>query len=91
MVFSSTTFLFLFLPLLFLLYFIRKDIRWRNGVLLVFSLLFYSVGEPVWVVGMIVVTLANWALSLAIHRERQDSAKKMMLALAVVISLVLLV
>ena len=91
MVFSSTTFLFLFLPLLFLLYFIRKDIRWRNGVLLVFSLLFYSVGEPVWVVGMIVVTLANWALSLAIHRERQDSVKKMMLALAVVISLVLLV
>ena len=49
MVFSSTTFLFLFLPALLVAYFCRKGIRWRNGVLLVFSLIFYSFGEPVWV------------------------------------------
>ena len=45
MVFSSTTFLFLFLPALLVAYFCRKGIRWRNGVLLVFSLIFYSFGK----------------------------------------------
>ncbi len=91
MVFSSTTFLFLFLPALLLLYFIGKDIRWRNGVLLAFSILFYSVGEPVWVFGMVVVTLVNWWLALVISRKKNKRLKKILLAVAVVVSLVLLV
>ena len=91
MVFSSTTFLFLFLPALLLLYFIRKDIRWRNGVLLVFSLLFYSVGEPVWVFGMIAITLINWWLALLICRKRFRRYRKALLALAVAVSLSLLI
>ena len=44
MVFSSLTFLLLFLPLLYLLYFARSSVRWRNGVLLALSLLFYGWG-----------------------------------------------
>ena len=91
MVFSSTTFLFLFLPALLLLYFILKDIRWRNGVLLAFSILFYSVGEPVWVFGMIVVTLVNWWLALVISRKRNRRMRRLLLGVAVVVSLVLLV
>ena len=91
MVFSSTTFLFLFLPALLLLYFIVKDIRWRNGVLLAFSILFYSVGEPVWVFGMIVVTLVNWYLALVIYHKKNKRLRKGLLAVAVVVSLVLLV
>ena len=89
MVFSSTTFLFLFLPALLLLYFIGKDIRWRNGVLLAFSVLFYSVGEPVWVFGMLVVTLVNWYLALVIDRKKNKRLRKILLAAAVVVSLVL--
>ena len=91
MVFSSTSFLFLFLPALLLLYFIGKDIRWRNGVLLAFSVLFYSVGEPIWVFGMIVVTLVNWWLALVISHKRNKRMRKILLAVAVVVSLVLLV
>ena len=53
MVFSSLTFLLLFLPLLYLLYFARSSVRWRNGVLLALSLLFYGWGEPVWILAMI--------------------------------------
>lgn len=90
MVFSSTTFLFLFLPALLLLYFVRKDIRWRNGVLLAFSLLFYSVGEPIWVFGMVAVTLINWFLALLIAHERRIGRRKLLLALAIAVSLVLL-
>ena len=42
MVFSSMTFLVLFLPILLLLYFIVPDWRWRNAVLLCASLFFYG-------------------------------------------------
>ena len=45
MVFSSLTFLFFFLPLTLILCFARKGIRWRNGVLLAASLLFYVINE----------------------------------------------
>ena len=91
MVFSSTTFLFLFLPALLVAYFCRKGIRWRNGVLLVFSLIFYSFGEPVWVLGMIGVTLINWFVALRIYGTRRRRTRKLLLAAGVVTSLILLV
>ena len=91
MVFSSTTFLFLFLPALLLLYFCRRDIRWRNGVLLLFSLIFYSFGEPVWVLGMIGVTLINYFVALRIHRTKKKRPRKLLLAAGVICSLALLV
>ena len=75
MVFSSTTFLFLFLPALLVAYFCRKGIRWRNGVLLVFSLIFYSFGEPVWVLGMIGVTLINWFVALRIYHTKRKRTR----------------
>ena len=46
MVFSSLSFLFLFLPVLAVLFFATPNRTWRNGVLLVGSLLFYAWGEP---------------------------------------------
>ena len=56
MVFSSLTFLFLFLPLLYLLLFLARSPRWRNGVLIAASLLFYGWGEPVWILAMLFST-----------------------------------
>ena len=53
MVFSSLTFQFLFLPLAMLLYYLLPWRSWRNGVLLIFSLVFYSWGEPVYIVLML--------------------------------------
>ena len=46
MVFSSLTFLYFFLPCVTILYYVCKNRVWRNWVLLVFSLVFYSGGEP---------------------------------------------
>ncbi|MCL2099373.1 MAG: MBOAT family protein [Oscillospiraceae bacterium] len=55
MVFSSLEFLFLFYPVSILAYFLvpKKHLKWRNLVLLVVSLLFYSWGEPIYVFLMI--------------------------------------
>ena len=84
MVFSSLTFLLLFLPLLYLLYFARSSVRWRNGVLLVLSLLFYGWGEPVWILAMILSTAVNFCCARAITRTEKEHAKRWILALGVI-------
>ena len=58
MVFSSLEFLTVFLPLVVLLYFVFPK-KLRNGLLLVFSLVFYAWGEPVYVLIMLASITAN--------------------------------
>ena len=60
MVFSSAVFLFLFLPVVFLLYRIAPGIRTKNALLIVVSLFFYAFGEPVYVLLMVASVLANY-------------------------------
>ena len=87
MVFSSLTFLLIFLPLLYLLYFVRSAPRWRNGVLLVMSLLFYGWGEPLWILAMLVSTFANFFCARALTRTENEGKRKLILAVGVVFSL----
>ena len=68
MVFSSLTFLFLFLPLAMLLYYLLPWRGWRNGVLLVFSLVFYAWGEPVYIVLMLLSSLVAWLGGILMER-----------------------
>ena len=49
MEFSSLYFLYLFLPLTLLVYFLVPGLRLKNIVLLAASLLFYAMGQPVYV------------------------------------------
>ena len=59
----------LFFPAVLILYFIINNLRWKNGVLLVASLLFYSWGEPVWVLGMIGATAINYFAALFVGEK----------------------
>lgn len=68
MVFSSTIFLFFFLPLTLAGYYLI-DRRFKNGFLLLFSLIFYAWGEPKFVFVMIGSILVNHALALLIDRN----------------------
>jgi alginate O-acetyltransferase complex protein AlgI len=68
MVFSSPTFIFLFLPIVFLLHLIVPR-KMRNLLLLIASLIFYGWGEPVFVLVMILSALVNYALALGIDRD----------------------
>ena len=90
MVFSSLSFLLYFFPIVLLLYFIRKDIRWRNGVLLAASLFFYAWGEPIWIVAMLVATLVNFCATKKIVREKNRKKRRMWMILGVSISAVFL-
>ena len=69
MLFSSLSFLFFFLPLTFLLYFTVPR-GWRNAVLLAVSLIFYALGEPIYVLLMLGTVLADFALGLITARAK---------------------
>ena len=66
MVFSSSVFLFAFLPISFILYFIpvsRKkgiEIAKKNLILLIVSLIFYAWGEPKWIFVMLLTVTVNY-------------------------------
>lgn len=74
MVFSSLFFLYVFLPLNLIFYVFAKDIRTKNTVMIIFSLIFYAWGEPVYLLLMIGMALADWLLAQYIGRHPYRSA-----------------
>ena len=86
MVFSSLTFLLLFLPLLYLALFLFKNPHWRNGVLIAFSLFFYGWGEPVWIVAMLFSTAVNYVCARLICAAKNNFFRKLCLTLGVIAS-----
>lgn len=87
MLFSSSVFLLLFLPIILLLYFNPwfRSRKFRNVVLLIASIFFYAWGEPVFVFLMLASIIINWLISLQI--EKSVSAKKGWLILSVVLNI----
>ena len=84
MVFSSATFLFLFLPVTLILYFIRlfpsnqaRETAKKNFVLLAMRLVFYAWGEPFYVLLMALSIVFNYFIGLDIeyHREKPKKMK----------------
>ena len=68
MLFSSLEFLYLFLPLTLLCYSVSPK-KAKNAVLLTFSLIFYGLGEPIYLFLMVLTILVDYALGLAIARS----------------------
>ena len=92
MVFSSLLFLCYFLPAVLIAYFLVPR-RWKNPVLLVFSLFFYAWGEPVYILLMLFSIAVDYGLGLWLEaRRRADDGRgaKRILILAVVLNLALL-
>ena len=84
MVFSSLTFLYLFLPACILLYFAVKSIAAKNWVLVVFSILFYAWGEPVYVLVLIFSAAVNYFFGRWIGgASSRKKARGLMIASAV--------
>ncbi len=92
MVFSSLLFLFLFLPVVLLLYFAVPR-SWRNGILFFVSLIFYAWGEPVYVVLMLFSTLVDYTHGLWVEKFKERGnirAAKGMVLSSMIINLALL-
>lgn len=89
MVFSSTTFLFLFLPIVLIAYYnqIIKSLPFKNAVLIVSSIFFYAWGEPVYVLLMLGSILVNWALGLIVDKNRENKKSKVALTVSVIVNI----
>ena len=91
MVFSSTIFLFLFFPAVLLIYYNPwfRARRFRNGVLLGASLLFYAWGEPVFVFVLVLSIIITWRLGFALITSNKTH-KKVILYLGISFHVILL-
>ncbi|WP_404354172.1 MBOAT family O-acyltransferase [Exiguobacterium aurantiacum] len=74
MLFSSTVFLFYFLPIVLGLYFISPR-PIKNTILLVASLFFYAWGEPRFVLIMLASIAMNYVFGLLVDRDRHHEKK----------------
>ena len=88
MVFSSVTFLFIFLPVVLLLYY-AVPAKYRLAILFLCSLVFYAWGEPLYVLLMIFSVLINWGIGLLLGKYRSRS--KAFLILSVIFNIGMLV
>lgn len=91
MVFADLFFLYAFLPLCLIFYFACNKIQYRNAILIIFSLVFYAWGEPKVVFLLILSTVVNWLLGLAIEKYRDRPGAKIAVAASLVYSLGMLV
>ena len=86
MIFSSTLFLFRFLPIFMILYFVAPG-RMKNFILFFGSLVFYAWGEPIYVCLMIFSTISDYLHGLAIHASRSKTVRKILLISSIIINL----
>lgn len=93
MVFSSISFIFMFLPAVIFAYFAcpKRFLGARNLILLIFSMAFYFYGEPKFIIVMICSILLNYFFGLIIHiRQSTEKSGKVWLCISVIINLAIL-
>ncbi len=89
MVFSSITFLVYFIPIFLLLYFI-VDKKFKNILLLVGSIIFYSWGAPKFIFVILLTTFLDFHLVRWMDSLQKPTHRKLLLTLSVSINLGLL-
>lgn len=90
MVFSSLTFLYLFLPFVLVFYYIMPR-QLRNLFILITGLFFYAWGEPIYVFIMIASTLIDYFAGLVIYKfGGNKTTRRLALIVSVVMNLSLL-
>lgn len=83
MVFSSTIFVFLFLPLVLILYFLMPK-KFRNYILLIFSIIFYIFGGPKFLLVLLLVVLIDYFGALLIEKKKN---KKLFLIITICLNI----
>ena len=86
MLFSSPIFLFLFLPVV-LAFCALPGLKLRNGLLLIFSVIFYAWGEVLFVFLMLGSALLNHFLGLWVDRETEPARRKWAVGVAVALNI----
>ncbi len=79
MVFSGLFFITVFLPAVLILYYISKNRTYRNTVLTIMSLVFYSWGEPVFVLLLLLTSAFVYIIALLIQKNSGKPLSKVYL------------
>ena len=87
MVFSSAIFVFLFMPCVLLFYFIAKP-KYKNLVLLLFSIIFYLFGGPKYLLLLLTVVLIDYLGAILIVK---NNYQKKYLVLTIILNLIVLI
>lgn len=69
------------------MYFATKKTKYRNSVLIGFSLVFYAWGEPVWVFILLLSSVINYYAALTMDKNKNSQKAKMLMMLTVVYDL----
>ena len=85
------TFLPLFLPLVLILYYAFRNLRVRNVILMLFSVLFYAWGEPKWIFVMLLTVTVNYICGILIGKSKTTAGRTTAMLLGVSLSLGFLV
>jgi len=93
MVFSSLTFLYAFLPLSILAHYLTKNMTYRNITLILFSLVFYAWGEPLWLFLLLLTAVFDYGIGVLIEKmlTKSKTKAKMALVFGVLVNLSLLI
>lgn len=75
MVFSSLTFIYIFLPVVLILYFI-SPMKIKNLIIFISGILFYAWGEPVCVFIMFLSTLIDYTAGMFMHKFDENQKKR---------------
>jgi alginate O-acetyltransferase complex protein AlgI len=89
MVFSSSLFLFLFLPLFLAVYFLTPA-RFKNPVILLFSICFYIWGAPKFIFVILGSIIIDYILSKKIYYSENQSRRKQWLIFSVILNVSIL-
>ena len=89
MVFSSTLFIFYFLPIFLLLYYLTPS-KYKNYTILFASVLFYSWGGPVFIFVILLTTTMDFVLVKQIEKSDSKKRKKIFLYVSLIMNLGLL-
>jgi len=92
MIFSSSIFIFAYLPIVLLIYFIvLRSIKLRNIFLVIVSLLFYAWGEPRFVFVMLLSIMLNYVFGILVDKYRDNKLiSKLSLTLMVIFNLTII-
>ena len=90
MLFSSLTFLFLFLPLFLILYYLTSE-RYRNLLLFIASLIFYAWGEMKYIWVLLLSTVVDFNVGRGLKHTENPKKRKALLLCSLIINFSLLI
>ena len=89
MVFSSLIFIIFFLPIFLIIYYLVPN-KIKNIILLIFSLIFYAWGEPLYILLLLFIAFINYISGLLIDKAKIKRRKTLILILNIFINLAFL-